>query len=65
MTVLLKGQELRAEFMVTDTRLQVFLPSPVAAAGGVVRLRIGYSFDIPEYGTDRMGRQPGAGWVDL
>jgi hypothetical protein len=63
-TVLLKGREVRAEFVVTDTRLQVFLPSPVAMGGGVVRLRIGYSFDIPEYGTDRMGRQPARdGWI--
>jgi len=56
-TVLMKGKEVRAEFQVTDTRLQIFLPVPVAAGGGVVRVRITYSFTIPEYGTDRMGRQ--------
>jgi len=63
-TVLVKGREVRVEFLVTDTRLQVFLPAPVAAGGGVVRLRITYSFTIPEYGTDRMGRQLARdGWI--
>jgi hypothetical protein len=44
-----------AEFFIEDTRMQVFLPKPVAANGGVLILKISYSFICPEYGSDRMG----------
>ncbi|HEY4336973.1 MAG TPA: M1 family metallopeptidase, partial [Puia sp.] len=39
-------------------------PQALKAGGGVIRFRIEYSFSIPEYGTDRMGRQQVAdGWI--
>lgn len=41
---------------VTDTRLRIDLKD-VLAHGEKVKIHIGYSFTIPEYGTDRMGRQ--------
>ena len=51
------------ETTVTDTRLQVWLPEPLRP-GGKLELKIGYSFTIPEYGTDRMGRlKQKDGWV--
>jgi len=39
----------------TDTRMQLFLKDQLGK-GEKVKIRIGYSFTIPEYGTDRMGR---------
>ena len=41
---------------VTDTRMRVDLPRPVAAGGGTVRVEVDYAFVVPEYGADRMGR---------
>ncbi|GGA89591.1 M1 family metallopeptidase [Puia dinghuensis] len=62
--VLIDGREEKADWLVSDTRMQIRLPQAVKAAGGVIRLRIDYSFDIPEYGTDRMGRQlTKNGWI--
>lgn len=46
-----------AKFMVNDTRMQVFLPNDIAAAGGQLKLKIEYSFISPNYGSDRMGIQ--------
>jgi hypothetical protein len=43
------------KFMINDTRMQVFLPKEVAAGGGVLKLKIEYSFISPDYGSDRMG----------
>jgi peptidase M1-like protein len=58
------GSEVKAEYTISDTRMQVLLPEPLRAAGGIVKLRIEYSFSIPEYGTDRMGRQhTKEGWI--
>jgi hypothetical protein len=45
-----------AKHLVTDTRLQVMLPTPVAAKGGKVTLQIEFGFRIPKYGADRMGQ---------
>lgn len=39
----------------TDTRMQLFLKDQLGK-GEKVKIRISYSFTIPEYGTDRMGR---------
>ena len=47
----------------TDTRLQVWLKNPLAK-GEKLRLKMSYQFQIPEYGTDRMGRLlTKNGWV--
>ncbi len=43
------------KFLVEDTRMQVFLPSNLSANGGVLKLKIEYSFISPDYGSDRMG----------
>lgn len=50
-----KTIEKEAKFIVTDTRMQVFLPQNLAANGGVVKLKIDFSFVSPDYGSDRMG----------
>ena len=41
---------------VSDTRMRVDLPEPLAADGGTVEIVVPYSFVVPEYGADRMGR---------
>jgi len=43
------------KFLVNDTRMQVFLPKDIDAAGGQLKLKIEYSFISPDYGSDRMG----------
>jgi hypothetical protein len=53
----LKGAMTEVKFLVSDTRMQVYLPKEVAAAGGQVKLKIEYSFISPNYGSDRMGIQ--------
>ncbi|MDP9081146.1 MAG: M1 family metallopeptidase [Bacteroidota bacterium] len=53
----LKGAETDVKFLVSDTRMQVYLPKEVMAAGGQVKLKIEYSFISPNYGSDRMGIQ--------
>ena len=54
----------KADFSVEDTRMQIRLTKPVRPNGDSLRIRIEYSFKIPEYGTDRMGRiQTKNGWI--
>ena len=52
-----KGAETDVKFLVSDTRMQLFLPKDVAPDGGVTKLKIEYSFISPDYGSDRMGIQ--------
>src|ERR1700722_958065 len=63
-TIIRDGKEAKADFVISDTRMQIRLPEPLRGAGGVIHFRIDYSFSIPEYGTDRMGRQLAReGWI--
>lgn len=58
------GKAVNADYVISDTRMQIILPEALRAAGGTIRFRIDYSFSIPEYGTDRMGRQhANEGWI--
>lgn len=41
--------------MITDTRMRIVLKDQLET-GEQVKIKIGYRFVIPEYGTDRMGR---------
>ena len=50
------GDASPARYIITDTRMQVFLPSPMKPKGDKVKLEFEYSFTVPQYGTDRMGR---------
>jgi hypothetical protein len=43
------------KYLIEDTRMQVFLPANVSANGGVLKLKVEFSFISPEYGSDRMG----------
>lgn len=54
-TVSQGGKSYSAEYLINDTRLQLKLKQALKRDGGKVHLKIEYSFEIPEYGTDRMG----------
>ena len=41
--------------IISDSRMQIKLSEPMKAGGDVVKVKIGYSFKIPDYGSDRMG----------
>lgn len=43
-------------YLVTDTRMQMFLDKPLAAKGGEVEIKMNFKFKVPEQGMDRMGR---------
>lgn len=62
--VIQDGQRATAATMTDDTRMRVDLPEPLRPGGGVVQIEIDWTFVIPEYGADRMGRMEGQdGWV--
>ncbi|MEI9947062.1 MAG: M1 family metallopeptidase [Chitinophagaceae bacterium] len=50
------GKKYKVDPKVTDTRMQVWLQDAVKSAGGKIRLTIDFAFEVPEYGSDRMGR---------
>jgi len=63
-TLIRNGQSFKADYLVTDTRMQIRLPEALKGNGGAIQLKIDYSFIVPEYGTDRMGRlKTSGGWV--
>jgi len=47
--------EVDAKYIITDTRMQIFLPQELAAKGGSVKIKIEFSFIAPFEGSDRMG----------
>lgn len=58
------GKATTPKHIVSDTRMQVWLPSPLQAAGGKTKLTVRFEFEIPEYGSDRMGRlRTRNGWI--
>ncbi len=58
------GKSEKTDYIVTDTRLQLRLKDALASGGGKISIKINYAFDIPEYGTDRMGREHSKnGWI--
>lgn len=44
-----------ADYIITDTRMQIRLPKAVKPGGDVIKIKIDYSFILPEYGADRCG----------
>jgi hypothetical protein len=50
-----KTTESDVKYLINDTRMQVYLPTQLAAGGGQLKLKIEYSFISPDYGSDRMG----------
>jgi hypothetical protein len=50
-----KTQDIELKYMIEDTRIQIFLPEKLKANGGVLKLKIDFSYVSPEYGSDRTG----------
>jgi len=51
-----RGSLVPPKYVVTDTRMRIELPSPLAPQGGKTEIQIEYSFKIPRQGGGRMGR---------
>lgn len=51
-----EGKTYHVDPVITDARMQVRLQTPVKADGDKITVRVKYSFAIPVYGADRMGR---------
>jgi hypothetical protein len=59
-----RGRMQKANYVVSDTRMQIRLPEELKAKGKEMEITINYSFDIPEHGKDRMGRvKTKNGWI--
>ncbi|MCC9064444.1 M1 family metallopeptidase [Flavobacterium piscisymbiosum] len=50
-----KKTDVEAKYVVTDTRMQIFLPEELASKGGTVKVKIEFAFTAPFEGSDRMG----------
>jgi len=63
-SVTMHGKTYKPNYQITDTRMQVRLKNPLTPQGGKVTISIKYSFKIPQYGSDRMGRlKTQNGWI--
>ncbi len=64
-SVIQNGKTTAANYLISDTRMQIKLNDAIKAAGGTIQFKIEYSFQIPEYGTDRLGKlKTKNGWID-
>jgi hypothetical protein len=62
-SILINGVASKADYLVTDTRMQIRLANALKSAGSI-QIKIDYTFTVPQYGTDRMGRlNTSNGWV--
>jgi len=63
-SVIQDGKTVGANYNINDARMQVKLANAIKPNGGTIQFKISYSFLIPEYGTDRMGRlHTKNGWI--
>jgi hypothetical protein len=53
--VKLVNENTNADYVITDTRMQIRLPKSMKPGGDMVKIKIDYSFTLPEYGADRCG----------
>src|SRR6201991_5329784 len=56
-SVIYKNQTYTVEPVISDARMQVRLQTPLGAKGDKISVKVNYSFSIPFYGADRMGRK--------
>ncbi len=64
-SVVQNGRTTSANYLISDTRMQIKLSDAIRANGGNIQFKIEYSFAIPEYGTDRLGRlKTKNGWIN-
>ncbi|MBN7811369.1 M1 family metallopeptidase [Algoriphagus sp. H41] len=53
-----------SNYMIDDTRMQVWFAEPIPAKGGKATVSMDFSFKVPQKGMDRMGRLKVAdGWI--
>ncbi|MFL9829395.1 M1 family metallopeptidase [Flavobacterium sp. ST-87] len=50
-----KVKDLEAKYLITDTRMQIFLPETLKSKGGKVEFKIEFSYISPNEGSDRTG----------
>jgi hypothetical protein len=63
-SVTYKGDTYTVTPVITDARMQLRLNKPMAGKGEKIQVKVNYSFAIPYYGADRMGRKLfKQGWV--
>ncbi len=63
-TIIKNGVEEKAEYLISDTRLQIQLKDTLGSLGKKIQIKIEYGFQIPIYGIDRMGRSATKnGWI--
>lgn len=55
-SIVLNGKAYTLDPVITDARMQLRLPVPLRPHGGKVTVKVSYSFAVPQYGADRMGR---------
>jgi Peptidase family M1 domain len=55
-TVTYAGKTYTVQPVISDTRMQVRLNTPVLPKGDKISIKVNYSFYIPYHGADRMGR---------
>lgn len=53
--VKLVNENADANYIITDTRMQIRLPKAMKAGGDLIKIKIDYSFTLPNYGADRCG----------
>ena len=59
-----KRDDYQPHYFVNDTNMRIDLTEALEAEGGEVTITIDYSFNIPGYGSDRMGRvETENGWI--
>ncbi len=54
-SVKLLTDDSKANYIISDTRMQVRLRKPLKASGDIIKVKIDYSFTLPKYGADRCG----------
>lgn len=58
------GKKFTPKYIITDTRMQVWLQDELKSSGEKLKLSMKFEFAIPEKGTDRMGRlNTKNGWI--
>ncbi|MCC3152742.1 M1 family metallopeptidase [Hymenobacter sp. BT770] len=55
-TIDFHGKKRKANYRVQDTRMQIILPEEMKPKGDKLGIHIDYGFNVPEYGSDRLGR---------
>lgn len=51
-----RNKPISNEFLIDDTRMQVFFAEPIPANGGQATVSMDFEYKIPQKGMDRMGR---------